>query len=321
MPPLLALGLLVATGCRTVPAPYSADAPPSHDALMGTTTPRLEALQVPRAKIRQGGLSANLLYVVQSPERFAGTIQVAGNELVSLAVNERRYGLRKIADAGAPPGYYEGPPSACAVEALVGVPLEPTELVALLLGGSPVLAGTSVTEQRWDKRAPGREVLRLEGPDRAQELRFAWVSGGWVFAGTTVWRGPAEDRDWAFTIAHESFHRVQGHVLPDKTILRTPPPPGARRKKSVELTIRYLEQVPDPPSLIHEDPRNGETPPPDVWEDDWDDDEGWEDGETGAPPPDEPPAAPPSTPAKVLEIPRPFRVNGAGLPARGDLCR
>jgi len=84
---------LALAGCRGMEPPYPPGQPPEVADLMAATAPSLHAIQVPRAKVRQGsGPAANLMLVAQEPARFSGTIQIAGNELVTLAVNEEATG-------------------------------------------------------------------------------------------------------------------------------------------------------------------------------------------------------------------------------------
>jgi hypothetical protein len=125
--------VLLFAGCRGTEPPYPPGKAPEIADLMAAAAPSLRAIQVPRAKVRQGGgPAANLMLVAQAPARFSGTIQIAGNELVTLAVNEDEYGLRWVGGrdgAGSlTPGFYSGPPSRCAVETLLGVDLEPEGL-------------------------------------------------------------------------------------------------------------------------------------------------------------------------------------------------
>lgn len=339
--PTSALALAVslgATSCKGLPVrkPYDDGAAPPPELLMQARAAPLSALRVGRAKIRERSLSATLMYVVQGPERFAGTIQIAGNELVSLAVNERNYHLRLKSDRAGRPGYHEGPPSSCAVEKLVGVALEPTDLVSLLLGGAPLAVtpdDARVTEQRWNRRWPGREELELRWAGGRQRLRFAWVDGAWRFAGTRVWRMDGDREVWLWSIEHESFHTVDGEVLPEVTIIQTPAPgadpgrrPSRRRRDVTALTIRYMDQQPDPADLLAQGGDGGDGDGGgwvDTWDDDWSDDE-WEDGsseadaESGAQA--APPTAPPAGPS-APKIPPMFVLDDAGLPARGDLCR
>lgn len=353
--PLLALaGLASLAGCRGE-APYPPSARPGDDVFMAATAPTLDAVQVPRAKIRQGGgPGANLMLVAQAPERFAGTIQVAGNELVSLAVNEDEYGLRWVGGregASLPPGYYSGPPTACAVESLLGLRLDPEAFVGMILGGAPLIDGPhEVLDRRWDRKAR-RELITITNGSFEQQLRFAWFEEQWVFAGATSWRieggGKDDGKLWLWTIRHDELHVVAGKIVPKKTVIKQPKPNG---RGSQSLTVSFQKQVPNPPALARGaevDPDSlGEDPPKelidgdsgddgddgnhgDSWDgDDWgDDDDDWEnaDGSASSPSPSSPttPASAPAEEAKPAEpdpIPPQFLGNPTGLQARGDLC-
>ena len=150
---------------RNVRAPYQ-DAPPSPTMLLrGHQTP-LEAIQVPKAKVRQRAGSATLMFSAQRPDRFVGTVQIAGNELVSVALRPDRYELRQPAGRPSLRGFYDGPPSACAIAALIGLPMEPRVLVSMLLGDAPLIVSPAPSmkelTQRWERAHPGHEVLVLE---------------------------------------------------------------------------------------------------------------------------------------------------------------
>lgn len=332
----LGLALFLALcACKLGPvhAPYDDGEAPSAEALMTAREAPLSAVRVGRAKIRERSLSATLMYVVQGPQRFAGTIQIAGNELVSLAVNERAYHLRLKSDRAGRPGYHEGPPSACAVERLVGIAIEPNDLVALLLGGAPLAVAPTdagVVAQQWNKRWPGREELDLEWPGGKQRLRFAWVGDAWRFAGTEVWARVGDELVWRWSVDHTAFHRVDGAWLPEQTVIETPRPgsdlargktPRTRRKRRQQtqaLTIAYLEQQPDPPDLLAGESGADEGGDDggwvDTWDDDWDDDGSTDQSAEGSD------AAPPAPAPKAEPIPAAFILDATGLPARGDLC-
>lgn len=327
------------TGCRGVEAPYPPGKPPAVEDLMAATAPTLTSIQVPRAKVRQGGgPAANLMIVAEAPERFASTIQISGNELVTLAVNEDEYGLRWLGGReddvnSLQPGYYSGPPSRCAVETLLGVDLEPEAFVELVLGGAPLIDGPhEFLDRKWDRKA-GRERLMIANNRHQQELAFAWINGQWQFAGATLWSRSGGQSTWMWTISHEELHEVGGEILPAKTQIRRPKPNG---KGELVINISYQKQIPNPSfgGELSADPPvdvvDGEEEPPpnagDTWEEDWDDEEGWEDAEgdaTEQPPSDAPESA--RKPEPVEEEPPPaippqFRGNPTGLTARGDLC-
>jgi hypothetical protein len=181
-----------------------------------------------------------------------------------------------------------------------------------VLGGAPRVAGPfTVVEQRWDRKL-GHEVLRLRTPQAEQELRFAWTAGAWWVAGSTLWLRTADGglkRVWS--LLHEELRPVGGTVLPARTRLSRP---SGRRDERV--TITYRSQIPEPDL--------GEDASPDAGNED----EGWEDEDTAASSDaegDEPGAAPapvaaPPSPAPS-RVPPQFKLDGAGLSPRGDLCR
>ena len=290
---------------KAVEAPYAVGQAPTSEALLAAATPRISALQVSSAKVRIGrSPAANLMFVAQKPSRFSGQVQIAGRELVSLAFHEQGYALRNVAAEGLPAGFYAGPPADCAIRQLIGVPFSATELIDLVLGGSPRIAGPiEVVEQRWDRRT-GHEVLRLRTPSAEQELRFAWVSGAWWVAGSTLWTKNARGeltRLWS--LLHEELRPVEATVLPAST--RISRPDG---RKDQKVSISYRAQIPNPDLGDA-----GAAAEPE--------DEGWEDEDTAASDDgdgDGDAAAPAAAPAK---IPPQFMLDGAGLDPRGDLCR
>ncbi len=329
------VAVLQLAGCRGVEAPYPPGQPPSVDDLIAATAPALRSIQVPRAKVRQGaGPAANLMLVAQAPERFAGTIQISGNELVTLAVNEDEYGLRWLGgregdDRSLQPGYYSGPPSRCAVATLLGVDLDPDKMVELVLGGAPLIdAPFDVLDRRWDRKA-GRERLKIANARYTQELEFAWIAGAWQFAGASLWTNSGGEPVWLWTIRHEELHEVGGEILPAQTEIRRPKPKG---KGELTIRVSFQKQIPNPAlgGELSADPpleggEDGEQRPPnagDTWDDDWDEGEdGWDDAETGEPIPPDTEAPKPGTPAdQPVEIPSQFRGNPTGLVPRGDLC-
>lgn len=337
-----ALCVLLVAGCRGTEPPYPPGKPPEVADLMAATAPSLHAIQVPRAKVRQGaGPAANLMLVAQAPARFSGTIQIAGNELVTLAVNEEAYGLRWVGGrdgAGSlTPGFYSGPPSRCAVETLLGVDLEPEAFVDLVLGGAPLIDEPhEILERRWDRKS-ARERLRIGNANEQQELEFAWIDGHWQFAGSTLWVLEGGKPRWLWTIRHDELHEVDGELLPRHTQIRQPKLGG---KGEIVLNISFQKQLAnpalggelssDPPRDVVDDESGEDVPPPnagDGWDDDWGDEEGETsegetgEGETGQPDaPEEPEPEEPEPKAAPPVIPPQFIGNPNGLTARGDLC-
>ena len=303
----LAVAAPVCLAChpKAVEAPYAVGQAPTSEVLLAAAAPRIKALQVSSAKVRIGrSPAANLMFLAQKPARFSGQVQIAGRELVSLAFHEQGYALRNVAAEGLPEGFYAGPPADCAIRQLIGVPFSATELVDLVLGGSPRIAGpVQVVEQHWDRRT-GHEVLRLRTAAAEQELRFAWVSGAWWVAGSTLWRRGAGGeliREW--TLLHEELRPVAATVLPAST--RISRPDG---RKDQRVSISYRAQVVDP-DLGDASP-GAEA-----------DDEGWEDEDTAAAAEGGDAAPAPALPPAPAKIPPQFILDGAGLAPRGDVCR
>ncbi|PRQ09402.1 hypothetical protein [Enhygromyxa salina] len=323
--------LMTSVACKGIERPYPPDQPPEVTELMIATAPALQSVQVPRAKVRQGGgPAASLMLVAQAPARFTGTIQISGNELVTLVVNEDEYGLRWVGGReGAQslaPGYYSGPPSRCAVETLLGVSLEPEAFVKMILGGAPLIDGPhQVIDRGWDRKT-GRERLRIANDRYEQELAFAWIpkSGGrdghWQFAGASLWAIDSSGApEWLWTISHEELHEVDGAILPAKTQIRQPKPRG--RGEAV-INVSFQKQVAnpqlggelsaDPPLEPGADSGGNGANAGDDWDDDWGDDADTEGSDAA----DEPTAPEPPPPT----IPPQFVGNPTGLTPRGDLC-
>jgi hypothetical protein len=277
-----ALGLFVLTGCRhMVPAPYARGQEPAPAELLERTGAQLPALQVSKAKVVANRTQrGNLAFLAEAPARFRGTVDVAGNELVTLAFHEQGYALRYKLDAF-PQGFYSGPPSACAVEALLGVSFDTKGLVDLVLGGAPVIEGPhEVLEQKWDRRG-GYERLVIANAGLVQELRFGWVAGQWRVVGGQLWEREGNERGRRlWTVEHIELEPEGGVYLPTKTKVSTP---GKRRDDTV--VISYKERDPDPAfaKRADEGTDDGGTDPWEEGDDPWEEEEGSWEGEGGQP--------------------------------------
>ncbi len=339
---LAGFGFLVACGHKP---PYRVGEQPAADSLMQRTEPQLSAIAVPDAQITLDRVvRADLQLLAQTDARFRATVTKAGNELVTLAFSEDGYAMRYKLDE-IPTGFYSGPADPCAVKAVLGVPLSYEGLVALVLGGAPIIEGSTLAKQKWDRKR-GYEVLTLAGAGYVQELWFGWVDGGWVFAGGQLWEGSLDARgQWLFTFEHDKHEQVGGVLLPGRTRVRSP-----GKKRNHLIVLSYKDRSPNPPwskstpsSSSGGDSGAGgdggdeggwDTGDEGGWEnsdDDggWensDDDGGWENSDEPAEPaptaPEETPA-PPAALVAPLEtvVPAVFTINGNGLTDRGDLCR
>lgn len=331
--------LLGGAACRpkSVDAPYAKGEAPTADELLARAAPQLPAIQVPQAKvIANRALRGNLAFLAQAPSRFRGTVGIAGNELVTLAFSEDGYALRYKLDAF-PTGFYHGPPASCAVEALIGVALDESDLVALVLGGAPVIDGPhTIVQQRWDGVAR-HESLEIANATHVQALYFRPIDGEWRFVGGQLWQRDANGgkgkRLWQ--LEHEGLAKNGDYVLPARTKITAP---GKRRDNLV--VIDYRDRELDPAFAKGSDDGGktdggktdgGDDGATSEGGNEWGGDDGWEGepGENGdageAPAEAEPPATPANTTARpgvdAPPVPKVFHVDATGLSDRGDLCR
>ncbi len=332
--------LAAAAACGHKP-PYGVGGQPEASALLQQTTPQLDAVAVPDATITLNRVvRADLQMLAQTDARFRASVTRSGNEFVTLAFSEEGYALRYKLDE-LPTGFYSGPADPCAVEAMLGVPLSYEGLVALVLGGAPVVAGATVAKQKWDRKG-GYESLLLEGGGFVQELRFAWVDGAWVFSGGQMWEGTADARGrWMWTLEHDRHTTVGTAVLPGRTRIRAP-----GKKRDSVIVIAYKDRIANPPWSTAQPTNDGGDDGGDDTSDDggWEngsDDGGWENEEDGgwenadkpeAPPAEAPPpsgvlasvlqsTSPSTADAAASPVPAVFKIEPAGLTDRGDLCR
>lgn len=308
----------------------------------------MDALTVPDATIVLNRLArADLAMLAQTPSRFRASVSKSGNELVSLAFSENGYSLRYKLDE-LPNGYYEGPPSECAVEAMLGVPFTYDGLVALVLGGAPILQEPyEILDQGWNSKG-GYEALLLANQHFEQELRFARLGDRWYFAGSEMWqRAEAQRGTRLWLLSHEDQRAVGSSILPSRTIVRAP-----GRRQDIVIVIHYETYDLDPPwarpteapnelptvspdSSEHEQTQEPQPNASPAEDDPWgaEDDEPWETtGPTPAPqasknlPSNDLPAVrmessvAPTEPSGT-SIPDVFELDSAGLTPRGDLCR
>jgi len=220
--PWLAVPWLAACGHQ--PPPYARAAKPTPPALLAAAQPRHAAVSVAEAGIVfNRTIRGDLALLAQAPGRFRGSVSKGGNELVTLAFHEEGYALRYKLDA-LPRGYYAGPPSSCAVHAMLGVPLSPASLVATVLGGGPVLESPyEIESQAWD-RERAVETLVLANASYEEELQFTWIGEAWIFQGAQLWARDAQGnrgrRLWA--LEHDRFEARGGVPLPDRTRIWAP---------------------------------------------------------------------------------------------------
>jgi len=274
---LLATSLIVVEGCAHK-RPYKLGQGPEQDDLLALTKPQIDAIQVSSAKVvLNRAQRGNLAFIAQTPGRFRGGVTFNGSELVTLAFHEEGYELRYKLDEAFAPGYYKGPPDGCAVEALLGISMQTDSLVALMLGGAPVIdAPYEVMGQKWSRKR-GWELVLLRNDKYIQELRFDIVDGSWQFVGGEMWERNGDEKGRRlWEVEHRSLAGEGAAVLPERTRVSTP---GRRRDNLV--TIIYKERNLDPAFAKQSGDGGGDGGDGGEGGDDgWDDagDDGWDDG-------------------------------------------
>ena len=300
--------LALAAACAH--APYRGGPAPTTEQLLARTEPQFSALTVPRATLRPTlTRRLDLMLVAQAPDRFRATVQVAGNELVSVALNETGYTLRNLVEQGLAMGFYAGPPAACALKYLIGLSLPPPDFVRVILGGAPPLSPPGrVVEQRWERRRPGAEVLVIENQTHRQTVWLRWIAGQFWVARVERSKLTTKGERLQWWVEHDDLHPVADGVLPGRTVF-------AIEASNAKISIDYHEQIPNP---TIDAPANETV---DAWDEG--DNEGWEeaDGSAAAPTPARPTTDRSSvTSPQTQGVPPMFELDGAGLVPRGDVC-
>lgn len=110
-----------------------------------------------------------------------------------------------------------GTATAANVGRILGIAMPPDDVVAALVGATPVLPGAAAT-LRWDPRE-GREVLELRRDDLSQRIELQpRDDGGWNVTFAELRR--ADEVVWR--IRHRDFHAVGRAWLPGKSLIEDP---------------------------------------------------------------------------------------------------
>lgn len=203
---------------------------------------------------RNGRLRGEVSIRVRAPDRVRFDVFAFGQLVSSLVSNGERFGLLQGQR------YVVGPARACAAQQLIGVPLEGSEIAAVLSGGVPVI-GAPVGPVRWEE---GRYVLDLrstEGNTARIELELPQEQDALAPAQqrprvTRVVlrdaRGPRAD------IRYEGYRAVQGEPYPERVRV-------LMERDDVDMQVRFdrIEPgEPAPPANANADPLAEENPPP-----------------------------------------------------------
>ncbi len=209
---LLFFALLAACPSTTTPRPY---APPSAEALIGHIGALRQHASTLNAEtktdVRLGDQRANVtVYMLAAPGgklRFQA-LDPNNATAADLASDGKTYCMLDVhANCGEC-----GPATPENVARLVRIPLEPDEIVTVLLGGAPVLDGdaTNISDE-WDPNG-GHEVLTIRAGDRVERIVLDGKEGRWdvleaslAAGGKTLW-----------SLHHKDFHdatAADGHEI------------------------------------------------------------------------------------------------------------
>jgi len=229
------LPILLLCGCPVPPVerPY---APPSAEQLMKALQDRRDKLTSLRAEGRADEMG-------QGAERVKVTINVLvarggklrleaesplGGAVATLVTDGSQFQLLDVRNNR----FLTGPAEPCNVARLIGVELEPEQVMSVLSGSAP-LEGTP-SGVSWDKSKGGRDVLSLKTPDGGTET--LWLSN-------RVWDVAAAERKDAsgkilWTVVHEDFQDSGGFRFPKRTTVAEP-------ARKADVQIRWRDREPN----------------------------------------------------------------------------
>lgn len=198
-----AVSAALLAGCpsTTMPRPYAAPTAPALIEHIRSLRQHASTLNAEtKTDVRLGDQRANVtVYMLAAPDgklRFQA-LDPNNSTAADLASNGKTYCMLDVhANCGEC-----GPATPENVARLVRIPLEPDEIVTVLLGGAPVLEGDATDE--WDPNG-GHEVLTLRAGDRVERIlldgrdqRWDVLEADMTAGGKTVW-----------SLRHKDFHEV-----------------------------------------------------------------------------------------------------------------
>lgn len=190
----------------------------------------------------------DLALLAERPQklRLAGENSLTG-PLLTVATDGHQFHLLDVRENR----FLRGQVNPCNMSRILGLTLHPSQLIEVLMGGTPILSDITESEVSWDPQRGGRDVLTLRDARGVSEvLRFQRLAGpttpgadlrpaiwdlreaeGKNVMGTVIWRLRHEDFSWQPLQSADSSD--------------TGPTPSAQPSGSLRLpSVTYLE---DPP--------------------------------------------------------------------------
>lgn len=246
--------LLCATGCPPAAVQVRPYAAPTVEELSAQLGPERAALRTLRARAkadymdRGQRIKIDLALLVERPERLriAGENSLTG-PLLTVATDGREFHLLDVRENR----FLRGQVNPCNMSRILGLSFHPSQLVEVLMGGTPLLPLPTSREVSWDPRGGGRDVLTLRDDRGVSEtIYFQLVpspAAGPVAAVSRAWDVvEAEGRDprgnVVWRLRHEGYEvqALGGEESTPATAAASPARPASLRMPSVT----YLE---DPP--------------------------------------------------------------------------
>jgi hypothetical protein len=155
--------LVACTGCGVAPAPRYPirEANPFLAAIRARATRfrTLRARGVADNFGRQGRVRGSIVIFVEQPNKMRVDTFAFGNLISSMVSNGQLFTLLQGTN------FYTGPARPCVAAQLLGIPMESSDVVAVLTGGAPVLSDR-VSTPRWEN---GRYVIDVAGDAGSSE--------------------------------------------------------------------------------------------------------------------------------------------------------
>ncbi len=280
----LLLFVLGSAGCPPAAVqvrPYAAPTAAELVAQLSVGRDQLQSLRA-RAKAdymdRGQRIKIDLALLVQRPQklRLAGENSLTG-PLLTVATDGQDFHLLDVREGR----FLRGQVNPCNMSRILGLSFHPSQLVEVLMGGTPLLPQPTGSEVSWDPRSGGRDVLTLRDERGLSEVIYfqlvptapgsptpsrAWdvvEAEGRDPRGTVVFRLRHEGYEWQKLEGGEGSNATPATVslrLPSVTYLEDPP-----RKSDVRLRWREREWNPRiEPDLFHLDAPAGVPVEPDT---------------------------------------------------------
>jgi len=213
---LLLLGAAAAGCARRVPPPDLSPDPAALLAQVERTQARIQRVRgEARVKVESPGGSGTLtqFLAAERPDRLRlDALDFFGNPAAALVADGGRFALLDLREGV----YYRGAATPENLARLVPLAISASELVTLLCGAAPILAGTAAAVEPGD----GLVRLTLEGEDRIQRLDVG--AGAAVHASTLAARPGRAPPSGGYDLSFDDFEDRGGRPFPGTLRLEAP---------------------------------------------------------------------------------------------------